>query len=62
MKNLAKGGRHPRMPQRLWVSVGLDDDTFLEIRAMAEAGGVSFNSKIRDLVEIGIETLKQDQG
>jgi hypothetical protein len=44
------------------IAVGLDDDTFSEVRALALSDGVSFAEKIRQLVEWGLEAVPQTGG
>lgn len=56
----AKGTTHRRTPMRLWVSIGFDDETFADIRAIALQRNISFNRTVRDLVELGLETHKLD--
>lgn len=55
---LAKGCYHKKMPALLWVSIGLDEETFSEIRGMAEKRQCSFNNVARELIEFGLETVK----
>lgn len=45
----------------LRIVISLDDETFGEIRARAEKQGCSFAAEARLLIEIGLETLKQDE-
>ena len=46
----------------LRVIVSFDDDTFAEINEGAKANDCSFSSQVRMLIEIGIETLKEELG
>lgn len=40
--------------------IGFDRDTFRQIGAEADQRGISFSERVRELVEIGIETEKQE--
>ncbi|MBS1014457.1 hypothetical protein [Acetobacter persici] len=55
---VAKGCYHIKMPALLWVSIGLDEDTFSEIRSIAVQRQCSFNNVARELIEFGLETTK----
>lgn len=44
----------------LRVIAAFDDETFAEINAGAKANDCSFSSQVRMLIEIGIETLKEE--
>ena len=44
----------------LRVIVSFDDDTFAEINEGAKASDCSFSSQVRMLIEVGLETLKQE--
>jgi|GEM_PF-2539748 len=59
VSSAAKGSMHSRMPCRLWVSIGFDDETFAELRTIAIAENRSVNSVVRELVEFGLETRKE---
>lgn len=39
-----------------------DDDTFAEIQARATAQGTSFNEQVRQLVEWGLESAREEAG
>lgn len=41
-------------------SIGFDDETAADVRALASADGVSFAEKTRQLVEWGIEAVNQE--
>ena len=45
----------------LRVIVSFDDDTFAEINEGAKANDCSFSSQVRMLIEVGLETLKEDR-
>lgn len=45
----------------LRVIVSFDDETFAEVNAGAQANNCSFSSQVRMLIEVGLETLKQDE-
>jgi hypothetical protein len=46
----------------LRVIVSFDDDTFAEVNASAKDNDCSFSSQVRMLIEIGLETLKMEDG
>lgn len=54
-KSVAKGQRAGCNVQ---AKIGFDDETFAEIRARALAAGIGFSREVRELVELGLETLK----
>lgn len=56
---IANGSYHKKMPALLWVSIGFDEETFAEIRKMAERRNCSFNAVTRELIEFGLETSKE---
>jgi hypothetical protein len=41
------------------IMIAFDDETFDEIADRAQAANHSFNAEVRELVEIGLETIKQ---
>jgi hypothetical protein len=43
------------------ISTGFDEETFEQIAAGAEARGIKFAERVRQLVEIGIESEKQEE-
>lgn len=55
----AKGSAHPKMPCRLWVCIGFDDETFAELREIAISEKRSMNAVVREIVELGLETRKE---
>lgn len=42
------------------LPIGFDAETFDDINSIAEARGISFSERVRELVEIGRETEKQE--
>jgi hypothetical protein len=42
-------------------TIGFDDDTLSQVRALAAAERVSFAEKIRQLVEFGLETVENER-
>lgn len=58
----AEGYEH-RTPAVRRLATSYDDETFAEIRRLALAQGTSAAEQVRQLVEFGLETLKQaEQG
>lgn len=55
-KGRSAGGNQMRRDK-----IGFDDDTRAEIRSTASAAGVSIAERVRQLVELGLETEKQEK-
>ena len=50
--------RHNGAQQR--IIIGLDPETFMQVRRRAKAAGTSFAEQVRVLVEFGLETARAD--
>ena len=55
---VATGTRRPHDPGMVIINIRLDEETFQEVRKLAIANKVSFGSKIRELIEFGLEDTK----
>lgn len=52
---------HQFTPELRKAVLCIDNETFDEIRARAVKGGRSFAAEVREIIEIGLETLRQDE-
>lgn len=52
---IARGCRDPRFPGYLGIVVRLDEETFQQVRDLAERRGTSFGEQVRTLIEWGLE-------
>jgi hypothetical protein len=43
------------------LPIGFDEETFAQIDAGAGRAGISFAERVRELVELGLETEKQEK-
>ena len=50
--------RHDGAQQR--IIIGLDPETFMQVRRRAKAAGTSFAEQVRVLVEFGLETARAE--
>lgn len=55
------GSAH-RRPEVKRILVSFDDETFGQVRGLAERAGISFAEQNRQLVEIGLEEVLSEQG
>lgn len=60
-KKPGRGSSH-RRPEVRRIPVSFDDETFGQVRDLAEKAGISFAEQNRQLVEIGLEEVLTEQG
>ncbi|MBB5051139.1 hypothetical protein HNQ36_001093 [Afipia massiliensis] len=59
-KKPGRGSAHRRQEVRR-IPVSFDDETFDEVRHLAEKAGISFAEQNRQLVEFGLEAVRADK-
>ncbi len=55
---IAVGFRKPSAPEKVYLSIAFDAETFERMRAMAVAANVSFAEQVRTIVEWGLDSAK----